>query len=344
MGAYIQSIKLPRNWKKLVQKYDISYLSSQTQSIIDLLKKQIDYRQNEALTDKRIASFVQDIVFGKAKVLKNADKNWSKLPQDLINDMISEFGNIKDMWEFFKRHDSMYTELKAYEVFLEEGYAWEEFKRNEGSCDLTMIKDSNIYNIEVKFKENEDTFLSRIYMYINGMSLLDDYKFIREKMITIDLKTQKLDNITRKHIIKDVREFLDKKEKYFDGSYIRVHEGQIPPRDNPIIRDKNVNYDSSYTKFKISQTYSKEDVCTLINKIFLRKDGHINKMKKKSLRYSNFIGFLSWSHPFYHEIDISEIEQCFKSLKLNFKLYVDIQGFGVNSKLLRIQRETVKTY
>ena len=36
--------------------------------------------------------------------------------------MISEFGNIKDMWEFFKRHDSMYKELKAYEVFLEEGY------------------------------------------------------------------------------------------------------------------------------------------------------------------------------------------------------------------------------
>ena len=67
MGMYIQSIKLPRNWKELVQKYDVSYLSSQTQSIIDMLKKQIDYRKNEALTDKRIASFVQDIVLAQLR-------------------------------------------------------------------------------------------------------------------------------------------------------------------------------------------------------------------------------------------------------------------------------------
>ncbi len=331
MAILIQTQCFPQDWKTKVQSHDINHLSSQTQFIIGLYKEQIDKQDKEALGDKRIVSFVNDLIFNNANLLESTDKNWSKLPQDLVKDVTSEFGDIGNIWEFSKRHDSMFQEFSAYSKLLDEGYIWKTFKRSQGSCDLTMQKGGETYNIEVKFKESEDTFLSRIGMYLNGMSLLDDYAFIRGKKITVDLKRRKLDNSTRKEIIKETKLFLSKQELPFTGTYICIYEGYIPPRNGPIIRDKNGHYDNPLAGLIINETKNKEDVCVLIDKIFLRNDGHIDKMKKKFEKNPNFIGFLSWSHPFYDEISISEIEQCFMDLKLRFTLYVHIYGYGLNN-------------
>ena len=336
MAMHIQSKELQNNWQEIVEKYDISKLSVQTKSIVKLYKNQINKQGQEALTDRRIASFVQDLI-AEAKILNEADKNWSKLPQELVEDVTHEFGDIRDIWEFSKRHDSMFQEFSAYSKLLDAGFIWKYFTRSEGSCDLSMTKNSEDYSIEVKFKESEDTFLSRITMHLNGMSLLDDYKFIRGKRISVDLKIQKLDNSTRANIIKEVEEFLDKKEIDFNGHYICIYEGVMPPRGKLIIRDKNgkLSYDP-LSKLLISQTNDRDDVCALIKKIFYGQNGHIDKMKKKSKKYPNFIGFLSWSHPFYNDINLSEIEQCFKNLNLEFELYIDIHGVFKDNILLHI--------
>jgi hypothetical protein len=337
MAIHIQSDKLPQNWQTRVEEYDISKLSNQTKFIVKLYKSQITKQRQEALTDRRIALFVQDLI-DEAKILNEADANWSKLPQELVEDVTSEFGNISDIWEFSKRHDSMFQEFFAYDKLLDEGFIWKNFQRSKGSCDLSMTKYDKDYFIEVKFKESEDTFLSRITMYLNGMSLLNEYEFIRGKKITVDLKNQQLDNNTRKNIIDEVRIFLDNKVIDFNGKYIRIYEGLLPPSNTLLSQDKNGNYNTPYSEFIISKTNNREEVCSLITKIFLIDDGHIDKMKKKSKKQPNFIGFLSWSHPFYNDISISEIEQCFKKLNLEFELYVAIHGLLKNTELLYIPR------
>jgi len=325
MAIHIQSDKLPQNWQTRVKEYDISKLSNQTKFIVKLYKSQITKQGQEALTDSRIALFVQDLI-DEAKILNEADENWSKLPQELVEDVTSEFGKINDIWEFSKRDDSMFQEFFAYSKLLDEDFIWKNFTRTKGSCDLSMTKNHKDYFIEVKFKESENTFLSRITMYLNGMSLLNEYEFIRGKKITVNLKNQKLDNNTRIKIVDEVRNFLDNKEIDFDGQYIRIYEGLLPPSNTP------------YSEFIISKTNNREEVCTLISKIFLTKDGHIDTMKKKSKKYPNFIGFLSWSHPFYSNISISKIEQCFKKLNLEFELYVAIHGVLQNDELLYIPK------
>ena len=63
------------------------------------------------------------------------------------------------------------------------------FKRINGSCDLEMIKGCKNFNFEVKFKENDNIQISRLYDYLDGFSLLPINSFLRENHFEINLNT-----------------------------------------------------------------------------------------------------------------------------------------------------------
>ena len=72
-----------------------------------------------------------------------------------------------------------------------------------------------------------------------------------------------------------------------------------------------------------------DDVDSLINKIFIKNNGHLTKLINKSKKYNledNFTGCLVWSIPFHMDIDNGKIKQAFERINLDFDLFVYTGG------------------
>lgn len=75
-----------------------------------------------------------------------------------------------------------------------------------------------------------------------------------------------------------------------------------------------------------------QNIDDLICNIFCGENQPIDKMIKKSSKFKNFKGCLSWSIPFYKEVDVEKIKNSFEKLKLDFDLYVCLSGNGIEQQ------------
>lgn len=317
----IQSKILPINWLETINNFDInkSHLSENNKIIATYLMSIILEEKEKSLNNYLPLLLIEYIIF-KGNFLEYYDD----LPSELIKDAFDEIGNERGI-DLDRKLHSLFIEFITYKDLYKKGYRITDFTREKGSCDLIMSKDERTYNFEVKFKESPDVGKSRLYDYINGCSLLQENKFLRGKTFEIILKVASLNYSNLQATLDEIDIFINKQEDIYDGKNLQIFNSKK--------RTKALNSD-----FNKINTYldtfaieSIDDVDKLVCDIFIRNNGHLTKLIKKSGRYEskdNFIGCLVWSIPFHREIDNDKIKDAFEKMKLDFDIFVYTFGIG----------------
>lgn len=325
----MQSKILPENWLELVEKFDIneSNLSDNNKIIANYLKPIILEEKEKSLNNELLAILIKYIVF-KIDFLKHYDD----LPPELIQEVFSELKNERGINLDRKLH-SLFIEFMTYQDLYKKGYRIQEFSREEGSCDLVMQKDAKVYNFEVKFKESSDIGISRLYNYIDGYSLIQENSFLRTKTFEINLKIDSLNDGNLESVLKEIDIFLEKKEDVYDGQKLQIFDFKK--------RSRNLNQVTQYINNLVIEPV--DDVDKLVCDIFIKRNGHLTKLIKKSEKYKpndNFTGYLVWSIPFHINIDNDKIKNAFKEMKLDFDLFVYTSGVNKDALNFFIPKST----
>ncbi|CAE10430.1 hypothetical protein WS1362 [Wolinella succinogenes] len=313
----IQSKLLPNDWLKRVKDFDIdkSSLSDSQKTISKYIKGYIITEKENSLSDSLSVVFIKYVIFNNDFLL-----NYNDLPINLIENAMNELNGMSGL-EFSKKLHSIFIEFMTYQKFYEFGYVINTFNRDNGSCDLVMNKNNETFNIEVKFKENDDISISRLFDIIDGFSLLNKNGFVRDLFLEINLKVENI-NKYKTEIIAEIRDFFQLQYDVYNGNYLQIFNSK---KRNQLNRDIHTN--SLYiSKFIISDEL--EDLIhakRMIKKLFIGKDRHITNLIKKSSEYQNFIGCLSWAIPFHNSVDFKIIELAFRELlDLDFDLHIFI--------------------
>jgi len=314
----IQTRKLPLNWLKTIQKFDIvsSNLSKNNKIIATYLIPIILEENEKSLANSLYSYLIEYIIFKKEFL-----KHYNNLPEQLIEDGFDEIKNEKGINLDRKLH-SLFVEFITYQDLYKKGYKITSFSREKGSCDLIMKKNSEIFNFEVKFKESKDIGISRLYDYIDGYSLLKENHFLRNKTFEINLKVDNLTYDNIKNILNEIDIFIKQKQNIYDGKFIQIFESSKRFKLN-----RDINQVAQYLSNLHIQTIDSVD--GLVNQIFIENNGHLTKLINKSKKYKpedNFIGCLVWSIPFHMDIDKDRIKSAFEKINLDFDLFVYTGG------------------
>lgn len=313
----IQSKTLPNDWLQRVECFDIdkSSLSESQKTISKYIQNYISTEKENSLSDSLSVIFIKYVIFNNNFLL-----NYNDLPINLIENAMNELKGMNGL-EFSKKLHSIFIEFMTYQKFYEFGYVIDTFNRHNGSCDLVMNKNSETFNIEVKFKENDDISISRLFDIIDGFSLLSQNGFVRDLFLEINLKVENI-NKYKTEIISEIGDFFQLQNDVYDGNYLQIFNSK---KRNQLNRDINSN--SLYiSKFIISDGL--EDLIhtkLMIKKLFIGNDRHITNLINKSPKHQNFIGCLSWAIPFHNSVDFKIIELAFRELlDLDFDLHIFI--------------------
>ncbi len=318
----IQTKSLPQNWLQQVSDFNVnlSNFSINTKVIARRLIEFIKEEQNDSLLNPLARSLILYAVFNK----KFFTEHYDCVPEKLINDGMNETKGEKG-FNFTRKLHSVFIELLIYIQLNDNGFKFNNISRSNGSCDLLMKKNSKDYNFEVKFKESKDVFKSRLFDYIEGMSLLDEYSFLRGETYEIQVKSKNISYKIEKEILIDIKDFIEEKKDIYNGKHINIFN--VKNRKNAT---RDINEVNNYcNSLLISQELTDENaVSELIQKMLIDNNGHITKLENKSKNIANFNGCLVWDIPFHNDIDCECIKSAFKKLKLRFDLYVFIGGIA----------------
>ncbi len=316
----MQSKILPENWLEIVQNFDInkSNLSENSKIIATYLMPIILEEREKSLNNSLLRILVKFIIF-KIDFLEHYDS----LPPKLIKDAFDEIKNERGLNLDRKLH-SLFVEFITYQDLYKQNYEIVNSTRTQGSCDLLMCKGARTYNFEVKYKESPDVGKSRLYDYIDGYSLLQENKFLRDKTFEINLKVDNLNYSNLQAILDEIDIFISKQEDIYDGQNLQIFDSKKKGQLN-----RDFNQLTQYLNNFHIQTI--DNVDSLINKILIENNGHLTKLINKSKKYNsedNFTGCLVWSIPFHMEIDKDKIKQAFEKINLDFDLFVYTGGIS----------------
>ena len=307
---------LPNEWLDSIRKYDSSCrLGPNVTKITDILIKKIYQEGEKSLENELLTLIIKMIVFDE-RILEY----YEQIPLELIEGALSELNGERGVQLTRKLH-SLFIELLTYYKLSKEGFAISDFTRGNGDCDLKMSKDGKEFNFEVKFKESDDIAVSRLRAYILGYSLLEKNAKLRGKKIKISLNEGLTDsNIASAY--EELDTFIGNHASHLNGTFVKVRD-LCKPRESRTMSELN----SEISESSINKLNS-EDIEKLIDRLFVGKGKHLDKLIAKSTRYNledNFTGYIVWSVPFHLEIEDSQaIKKSFESKKLPFDLWVDI--------------------
>lgn len=319
----VQSKVISKNWLHIIMKINISELelTAVEKLFAQRIKEYVMEDQEESICDQLVQAFLNFIFNGKPFL-----KYYDGLPFKLVEEVILETKGVRGL-NFSRKIHSILIELMTYKYLFNNGYTVTSFSRTEGSCDLRMMKDSIEYNFEVKFKESPEILLSRYYDCLDGLSMIEEYSFLRNKMLDSFLKVDTINYENQKLILDEFIRFAKFKKVFFDGKYIQIFT--IPEGLEDLKKKGKFNNAYTYSKFFKDTLLSEYDTKQLINKLFIESNGHVSKLIKKSKKFKNFKGCLSWHIPFHYRMDIKVIEHCFNELlELRFDLHVVISQTG----------------
>lgn len=317
---HIQTKVLPQDWLQKVSDFDLD-LSSLNCNAKVIARRLIDFIEEEkkdSLSNPLARKLILHIVF------KNAFLNelYDCVPKTLIIDGMNETKRMAG-FHFTRKLHSVFIEFIIYKKLYSNGFEFKNITRTDGSCDLVMEKNSRDYNFEVKFKESEDTFKSRLFDIIDGMSLLNENSFLRGETYDIQIKSQNIDDNIQGKILLDIGAFISNQKEEYSSNHINIFNVKNNSKHSRDINKVWEDISSSH----ISQELTDENaIYNLIQKILVENNGHITKLIKKSKRIENFNGCLVWDVPFHKDIDCESAKRAFNCLKLDFDLYVFIVG------------------
>ena len=258
--------------------------------------------------------------------LENFLSFYANIPLEILKNFFDELGENLNGIEFDKKFASLRVEIYAMDYFSKNGFEiLEKPKQENGNCDLRMSKDGQIYNVEVKGKENEDVSLDRLGQIYDAYSSFPNYSFLRGKWLNIGFLC---DNPNRKwkEINKEVELSLIglKEQGEFKGDYIQAMYFDKSRE----IKNRDLETSSRNTRgfCIIDDLDDKEKIKELICDLFVGENRKLSEINDKSKKFENFIGFLFWAVPFKKKPNCEAIRDTFNEvaneINMDFDLYV----------------------
>ncbi len=266
--------------------------------------------------------FIKHVIF-KSSFLNSYDE----LPENLIIEGMNEFNNLKG-YHFSRKLHSLFVEFLIYKKLYKLGFRINTFKRINGSCDLEMIKGCKNFNFEVKFKENDNIQISRLYDYLDGFSLLPINSFLRENHFEINLLVETITDSNIKDILIEIDKFIQLQNDVYKGIFI-----QIFPAGKYNLITNDISKRSLYLEKAIIKELNFDELYSLINNLFIGNKKHLTKLIEKSLRpenKNNFNGCLVWTIPFHSTVSEETVKKVFRKIykenNLSFNLHIFTSG------------------
>jgi len=223
--------------------------------------------------------------------------DFSNLPLSIFEVALNEIGNEK-YFNFDRKIDSLLAEISVLNTLKNYGFHIKNRENNNGACDWIVEKNNKIFQVEIKQKESDDLFKMRIESFLKGFALLDEYKFLREKLWFIKILVKRNDNNTQK-IWDNLIHFIENKEDCFEDENILIGTSDVRKNKNMIKRCPKVH---NYLLRLYPDTIIKEKT----NEFMLETiRNHLEKLKRKKAKYHNFISSIVLHIDFYSEIEKS---------------------------------------
>ena len=226
--------------------------------------------------------FIKHVIF-KSSFLNSYDE----LPENLIIEGMNEFNNLKG-YHFSRKLHSLFVEFLIYKKLYKLGFRINTFKRINGSCDLEMIKGCKNFNFEVKFKENDNIQISRLYDYLDGFSLLPINSFLRENHFEINLLVETITDSNIKDILIEIDKFIQLQINIYIGSFVEL----FPAGKYDLITN-DISKRSLYLEKAIIKELNFDELYSLINNLFIGNKKHLTKLIEKSLGPENKNNFIN---------------------------------------------------
>lgn len=334
MSRIIQNKILPDDWLFQVSTYNTSNLSKNSKIIADKLIENIKIEKDKVLQNNLNQFFIKHVIF-QISFLNIYDE----LPEKLISEGINEIGKNKG-YVFSRKLHSLFIEFSIYKKLYKLGFRINTFKRSNGSCDLEMIRGYKKHNFEVKFKENDNIQISRLYDYLDGFSLLPINSFLSEKHFEINLVVESITDSNIKNILIEIDDFIQLKYDSYKGSFIEIF---------PAGKYNLITKDIEQRRLNLGKINIKELNCDelylLINNLFLGEKKHLTKLIEKSKRpqnINNFNGCLVWTIPFHSTVSEETIKKVFKRIykenNISFNLHIFTSGIGKEEMYFMIKK------
>ena len=299
---------------------DKSTLPDSLKALCHILKKNIlDEKENSAMSYFN-RPFLRHVCLG---VDWKLDK-YEDIPLELIAEVFSEMGTEVGI-QYDQKLSSLFSELLAYKHLYDQDYVIDSFNRTSGSCDLVLKKDDEVYYCEVKAKLNDDVYSQKIMFYINGKSYLPDHAELRNLDQVYYRMKKYPSGYKEMNRLNDEFDNFCENPTYYDGYYITISSDK---KQVPFI-----------TNDCVISSFSRTDADRQLEDILIGEGRHLTKLIKKSKKFSNFIGYIFLSIPFHEEKSIDDIEEWFKSQKLDFDLYINIDGIGIENKVVYVSKQ-----
>lgn len=326
----LKSKSLPSDWIKQVGKFDTSGYGANRQKIADLLKDYIASNPVQALQSSIIQSFIESVVWSKEFLVAQYDS----LPSDLIDEFVREIGRAKG-YKFTEKAHSFFVELLTAKFFIDNGYQVLSAIREQGDCDLKLLKDDVEYHFEVKFKESPDIKVTRVMDYVNGKILFGSANYLKGKKAKVTVINSSINYDALREILKEFDRGIAGSQLQLSSKYINVEFMDDFRSHTAKSRDINVVSQELASLFIVN--YTEQDLVLLICDLFINNNGHLTKLINKHERRlkegcaENFSGVLVWSLPFNMDADVKDIENAFKTVcqfkGVKFDLYVFLSGY-----------------
>ncbi|CAN8138955.1 putative Restriction endonuclease [uncultured Thiomicrorhabdus sp.] len=327
---------LPPDWIAKVEEFDTSGYGANRQKIADLLKGHIAHNPEQALQSSMIQIFVESVVCGKEFLVAQYDC----LPSDLIDEFAREIGGAKG-FKFTEKAHSFFVELLTAKFFIENGYQVLSAIREQGDCDLKLLKDDVEYHFEVKFKESPDTKVTRIMDYVNGKILFGSADYIKGKKAKVTVINSSINYDALREILEEFDRGIAGSQLQLSSEYINVEFMDDFGSHTAKSRDINVVSQELASLFIVN--YTEQDLVLLICDLFINNNGHLTKLINKHERCLNegcaekFSGVLVWSLPFNMDADVKDIENAFKTVcqfkGVKFDLHVFLTGYQLDKEV-----------
>lgn len=340
MSRIIQKKILPDDWFIKVINYDTSKLSKNSKIIADKLIENIKLEKDKALQNNLNQSFIKHVIFQTSFL-----SSYDELPEKLISEGINEIDGNKG-YVFSRKLHSLFIEFLIYKELYKLGFRINTFKRINGSCDLEMIKGCKNFNFEVKFKENDNIQISRLYDYLDGFSLLPINSFLRENHFEVNLLDETITDSNIKGILAEIDIFIQNKNDIYRGSFVEVF-----PAGKYHLITNDISKKSLYLKKAIIKELNFDELYSLINNLFIGNKKHLTKLIEKSLRpenKNNFNGCLVWTIPFHSTVSEETVKKVFRKIykenNLSFNLHIFTSGIAKKELYFVIKKSFFKKF
>lgn len=310
---------LSNNWIEKVKNFDvdISDLAPNNKIFVKKLKEYILKFKEESLLSKDVQNLLYKI--------NNDDEFYICFFEELDSTFVEKiFNEIKSQknHHFSLKIKSLNNEIATCIRYKKNGYLLKEISYKNNSPDITLVKDKETYEIQVKYKESIDDFLDAIEDYIQGMAMLQEYSHLQNKNYYLNINQERLNGKEREESFADVVNFVKNRDICLEGKYITIRNK---------LKDLSQLEQSQINNSLCNEKLAKD----LIEKVLRPLIERLDKQYQNRDINSIFIGCVIWRIPFHSELDFNLIKEIIiNELKLPYDLDITLLPNVISDKSL----------